>query len=51
VLPGISEATLIVTVFAERVVEPAALLAPTPSKTTPATAIATRVDFIVSPFQ
>src|SRR5690242_8008434 len=48
VLPGISEATLIVTLFAERV-EPAAELAPTPSRTAAATTIATRVDFIVPP--
>src|ERR1700756_3235336 len=49
VLPGMSEATLILTVFAERV-EPAAVLAPTPSKRTAATIIAERVDFIVTPF-
>jgi hypothetical protein len=43
-----SEATLIVTFFAERV-EPAAVLAPTASKTAAATIIATRTDFIVPP--
>jgi hypothetical protein len=43
-----SEATLILTVFAD--VEPAAVLAPTPSKTAAATIIAKRVDFIVTPF-
>src|SRR5246500_2110128 len=41
VLPGRSEATLIVTFFAERV-EPAAVLAPMLSKTATATIIATR---------
>src|SRR4029077_3684041 len=49
VLPGMSEATLIPTFFAERV-EPAAVLAPMLSKTAAATIIATRMDFIVSPF-
>src|SRR6201981_901244 len=49
VLPGMSEATLIVTFFAERV-EPAGVLAPMLSKTAAATIIATRMDFIVSPF-
>ena len=48
VLPGMSEATLIVTFFAE-CVEPAAVLAPTPSKTATATIIAIRMDFIVPP--
>src|ERR1700751_4501924 len=49
VLPGMSEATLILTVFADRV-EPAAVPAPTPSTTAATTIIATRVGFIVSPF-
>ena len=40
---------VILTVFADRV-EPAAGLAPTPSTTAATTIIATRVDFIVSPF-
>jgi hypothetical protein len=44
-----SDATLIATFFAERV-EPAAVLAPMLSKTAAATIIATRMDFIVSPF-
>ena len=48
VLPGMSEATLIVTLFAEHV-EPAAVLAPMPSTTAATTIIATRVDFIVPP--
>jgi hypothetical protein len=46
VLPGMSEATLMVTFFAARV-EPAAELAPTPSTTTATTNIAKRVGFIV----
>src|ERR1700749_3987118 len=46
VLPGMSEATLIDTLFAERV-EPAAVLAPMPSTTAATAIIATRVDFIV----
>jgi hypothetical protein len=50
VLPGMREATLIVTFFAERV-EPAAVFAPTPSKAAAATIIATRMDFIFTPFR
>jgi hypothetical protein len=45
-----SEATLILTCFPAWV-EPAAELAPTPSKTAAATIMAIRVDFIVSPFR
>src|ERR1700747_419585 len=48
VLPGMSEATLIVTF--DRV-EPAAELAPTPSKTATATIIPIRLAFIVTPFR
>ena len=52
VLPGISDATLIVTVFAERA-GPAAALETKPAHTSrlaAATVVATRVDFIVTPF-
>src|SRR5579862_242337 len=48
VLPGMSEATLIVTVF---VVDPtAAAVAHTASRATTATAVVIRMDFIVLPF-